>query len=405
MHLIAIIASLLLMADVCFAGVVNRPAKSFGGTQYVNGVVPQDTDFNGDFNTIYGEFNGNITNANIGASAAIAATKLSPDGFTVNVRTVNAAPCTILEESDQSADAKRWATCLVGGELRISTLSDLNVVQDDWFKIARANGSVTMGGASGTNTINGPTTFNHTVTFTGGTSLTPTGMITAYVGTSAPAGWLLMDGGTYSCTGASSANANLCELLVAQVSTVNYKGGAAGTFTVDTSSNEIIDTAHGKSVGDRVHFTTTTTLPSPLSGAVVYCIISTSTDRFKISTTCGGAEVDITTNGSGTHSDYFNFITPDARGRNLIGTGTGSGLSTRVLGAVGGEQSHQLTTTEMPAHTHNYNVRSSTGVFGSPGANGWDGVSTNGGTTTSAGSNGSHNVMDPFLVMTYIIKL
>lgn len=403
-RLIAVLLLMLFAWDVD-AGVVNRPAKSFGGTQYVNGQVPQDTDFNGDFNTLYGEFNGNIADANISGSAAIAPTKIDPNGFTAQVRQVSAAPCFILDESDQSSDAKRWAACLVGGEFRISTTTDAGSVQNDWFKIARADGSVTMGGASGTNTINGATTFNHTVTFTGGTSLTPTGMISAYVGLTAPSGWLLMDGGTYSCTGTSSANANLCALIVANPATSPYKGAAAGTFTVDTASNEIIDTAHGKSAGDRVHFSSTTTLPAPLASTTVYCIISTTTDRFKISTVCGGGEVDITTNGSGTHSDYFNFLTPDARGRNLIGAGTGAGLSTRAVGGSGGEENHLLTTTEMPAHTHGYTAP---GTIANNTAGGGSPVVPSHNTGAVSGSTGGgavHNVMDPYLVMNFIIKL
>lgn len=45
-------------------------------TTFVDNTIPTAAQFNGDFNTIYSEFNGNITNANISASAAIAASKL-----------------------------------------------------------------------------------------------------------------------------------------------------------------------------------------------------------------------------------------------------------------------------------------------------------------------------------------
>lgn len=312
-----------LFATLSEAGTINRPSKSFGGTIFINGVVPQASDFNGDTDTIYSEFNGSIDNANIKNSAAIAATKINPDGFTTNIRSAGSSPCEILDETDQTADLRRWAMCSSGGAFQLNTWTDANVLQNTWFTVVRANGGFTLGGASGTNTVNGVTTFNHAVTFTGGTTLTPTGMVTTYVGTAAPTGWLLMDGTSNSCTGASGANASLCAQLVGLFASVDYKGTAAATVTVDTASNEVIHTAHGRVVNDRVHFSSTTTLPAPLAATTVYCIISVTTDRFKISTTCGGAEVDITTTGTGTHSDYFNFITPDMR--NGIATGYNSG--------------------------------------------------------------------------------
>ena len=483
--------SLLVLAQPVLAGTISKQSKSFGGTSFINGVVPQASDFNGDMDTIYGEFNGNIDNANIKTAAAIAATKISPDGFTTNVRTIHSQPCTILEESDQGADLKRWAMCVVGGELRLSTHSDAGATQNDWFKLTRANGGFVLGGSAGTNTINGTTTFNQTVTFTGGTSLTPTGMVTMYMGTSAPAGWLLMEGGSNSCTGASSANANLCAQLIGLFASVNYKGSAAATFTVDTASDEIIHTAHGKSVGDRVHFSSTTTLPAPLSAATVYCIESITTDRFKISTTCGGVDTDITDAGSGTHSDYFNFLAPDVRGRVPLGTGTATttengvdadvditanelvvptnnvkwitgtqvtftlssgtvtGLTSgntyyvirmsttrislasslanaqngveidftaksspvwtitntmtaRTIGEIGGEQEHAMSSTELLAHTHDAGsgVNAANGSFFNSRLNG-----VGGNPTSSTGGNAAMNIMNPFLVMTYIIKL
>ncbi len=397
MRLLVCLLSLFLFSETVMAGLITRPTKTNGQTSFTNGMVPQDSDLNGDPNTIYAEFNGNITNANISASAAIAASKIDPNGFTANLRVVNSAPCYVLDESDQSADAKRWALCVTAGELRLSTTADIGTVQNDWFKIVRANGGFTLGGDSGTNTVKGATTFTGTVTLSGTNNILPTGMIVAYpTGGAAPTGWLLMNGAANNCKGTAGANAALCALLVP----LNYRGTANGTVTVDTASDEIIRTAHGLAVDDRVFFTSTTTLPSPLVNTTVYCIISTTTDRYKISTTCGGGAVNLTTTGSGTHSEYINFLTPDARGRNIIGSGTGSGLTARSVGNTGGEENHLLTIPEMPTHTHG-------GVITSGGSNGPVGgtISSVEGSTDSAGGGGSHNVMDPFLVMAYIIKL
>ena len=321
MFQILVILIALLFSSQAIAGTVTRPAKSFGGTSFINGVIPDATDFNGDPDTIYAEFNGNIDNNNIKSAAAIAATKINPDGFTTNIRLFNAAPCYVMDESDQSADAKRWAACLVGGQFRLGSYTDANVLQNNWFTITRATGAFTIGGTSGSNVVNGPTTFNQLVTFTGSTTLTPTGMVSMFVGSAAPSGWLFMDGASNSCTGTDSANAALCAQLVSLVATVNYKGTGAFTVTADASSNEIVHAAHGHAAGDRVHFSTTNTLPAPLVATTVYCILSTTTDRYIVSTACDGSAVDITTTGTGTHSDYFTFVTPNTSGRALVNTG------------------------------------------------------------------------------------
>ena len=402
MRLLAtILVCLLGMASMGEAGTINRPAKSFGGNSFTNGVVPQASDFNGDVDTIYSEFNGNIENINIKAGAAIAGSKVAPD-FVADVTNTSAAPCNQLIESDQAADAKRWDTCVIGGTWSLATKTDAAVIQNTWLSINRTNGGITAGGTSGTNTISGATTFNQAVTFGSGTNLLPTGTVQMYVGTSAPTGWLLLDGASNSCT----TNAALCTQLVGLVSTVNYKGTASTTVTVDTTTNEILHTAHGHSVNDRVHFSTTTTLPAPLTNSTVYCIISTTADRYIVSTTCGGAAVDITTVGTGTHSDYFNFIVPDMRGRTPLGTGAGSGLTNRTLGSSGGQENVTLTAAQsgLPDHTHGNGATITNGAAGGgPGgfATGSNTTGVNGG-AQNAGS--AHNVMDPFIVLTFIIK-
>jgi len=58
----------------------------------------------------------------------------------------------------------------------------------------------------------------------------------------------------------------------------------------------------------------------------------------------------IGTNFGAVDGTHFNL--PDLRGRAPIGTGSGSGLSTRALGDSLGEESHQLTVAELAAHSH-----------------------------------------------------
>ena len=53
------------------------------------------------------------------------------------------------------------------------------------------------------------------------------------------------------------------------------------------------------------------------------------------------------------------FNLPDCRGRVLGSIGQGSGLTNRSIGATVGEETHLMTTTEMPSHTHTGTTNSS----------------------------------------------
>jgi microcystin-dependent protein len=102
--------------------------------------------------------------------------------------------------------------------------------------------------------------------------------------------------------------------------------------------------------------------------------------------------------------DGNTFNVPDLRGRDVIGSGTGSGLSGRALGAKGGEEAHILTMAEMPAHSHGgagkgFIDGTINGTLGGAGyySSGLPQVATEGGGQY-------HNNMQPFAVLNYIIK-
>lgn len=141
-----------------------------------------------------------------------------------------------------------------------------------------------------------------------------------------------------------------------------------------------------------------------------------------------------TTHGAGDGTTTFRL--PDTRGRALIGSGTGSSLSARTLAAIGGTETHTLTESEMPSHTHTQNSHahgvtdpghthsvarpngSGSGfaldgvVSTTPMASGSyvyssaTGISINSATPTNQNTGGSsaHNNMQPFLVATKVIK-
>lgn len=142
--------------------------------------------------------------------------------------------------------------------------------------------------------------------------------------------------------------------------------------------------------------------------------------------------------------------TPDLRGRFVIATGTGTGLTTRVLGAIGGAETHILSLNEIPGHTHT-GTTASNGVhthtitdpghthtqttinddYNNSGSNPpgfsadsagtvtWDNinssttgitVNSNGDhnhtfTSDSTGGGTAHNNMPPFYALAYIMKL
>lgn len=124
--------------------------------------------------------------------------------------------------------------------------------------------------------------------------------------------------------------------------------------------------------------------------------------------------------GTGDGSTTFNV--PDLRGRSVIGVGTGSGLTARARGDVGGAETHTLSEAQMPLHGHPY--RASYTTTGSSDAS----TQTTGGfptKTTSAanqvaytgtpsntqgqqiggtGGGGAHNNMQPFIALSYIIR-
>ena len=115
---------------------------------------------------------------------------------------------------------------------------------------------------------------------------------------------------------------------------------------------------------------------------------------------------------------YQTFQLPDLQGRVPIGQGNGNGLSQRIMGEIGGAETHTLTVNELPAHSHpivaSTNEASLTSPTGNVMANKarvplYDAIPTSGGTTmaptASAGGNQPHSIMQPYLVVNYIIAL
>ena len=107
------------------------------------------------------------------------------------------------------------------------------------------------------------------------------------------------------------------------------------------------------------------------------------------------------------------FALPDLRGRSIVSVGTGPGLDTITWGERGGAISHTMTTAQMPSHTHNIGVSTSTGEETNPSgkhiaamADAYaEDANANLAPPTNTGSNQAFNIRNPFLGIYYNIAL
>lgn len=74
------------------------------------------------------------------------------------------------------------------------------------------------------------------------------------------------------------------------------------TSSVNIATDTITLLNHGFVLDDPITFSTTGTLPSPLDSVTTYYVANPTTDTFQVSLTIAGPAIDITTQGSGTHS-------------------------------------------------------------------------------------------------------
>lgn len=90
-----------------------------------------------------------------------------------------------------------------------------------------------------------------------------------------------------------------------KLTTDSHAGNSIGTFTVVAATDVITLTAHGLKVGDVVRVASGTTLPAGLSASTDYWVLTVpSVDTLTLSASRGGAVVDITDTGTGTHTMY-----------------------------------------------------------------------------------------------------
>ncbi len=115
------------------------------------------------------------------------------------------------------------------------------------------------------------------------------------------------------------------------------------------------------------------------------------------------------------------FALPNLNGAMPIGQGSGPGLTSRLVGEIGGSASVTLLGSEMPQHRHSVNAVTAAGDSGSPVDRVWAAQRYGRGTRKAyaatadttmrpdalggAGASNPHNNMPPYLGMYYIIAL
>lgn len=76
------------------------------------------------------------------------------------------------------------------------------------------------------------------------------------------------------------------------------------TFTASASTDLLSCDAHGVTTDNQLIVSTTTTLPGGLAASTRYFPVNVTPNSFSLATVPGGAPIDITSAGSGTHSFY-----------------------------------------------------------------------------------------------------
>lgn len=109
-------------------------------------------------------------------------------------------------------------------------------------------------------------------------------------------------------------------------------------------------------------------------------------------------------NAAADYAAHKTLALPKTLGRALASYGAGSGLTSRALAHVVGEETHALTIAELAAHTHNQQAHTAgSGLYTGNSFNAT--LVDTGIATTSTGSGTAHNTMQPTLFFNTMIKL
>lgn len=179
----------------------------------------------------------------------------------------------------------------------------LNVLTANTFEIATLTGStkITTSSGSGTHSV-------YKVTYTVGAYGQPRS--TNPVQFRRPDFWSFSNFGE-NLLSVASQDGRLFEFIPTtgtpgKMNVVFATATASATVTITNASPGVVTwTGHGLSAGDKVRFTSTSSLPAPLSNEKRYFVKTVLTaDTFTVADTAAGAAINTTTAGSGTFTGY-----------------------------------------------------------------------------------------------------
>lgn len=267
---------------------------------------------------------------------------------------------------------------------------------------------------------------------------TPVGSIVPYVGggSNLPEGWLLCAGDALSKSSQDPPYTNLYDIIgekygILGISVASTTGNtayirfdgkvddapAAGPGSTKNHSivnNDVFKLVWGENQAVVQAYSATGTTHN-----VTFKYLASITGASSFNSLGSGTEITLKSLVNGEASGYTSdkFFLPDLRGRMAIGAGQGRGLSNRTTGVFGGEETHTLTNSEIPSHSHAIPLLDSVGISGSASylLNITGGVGTSIATLSSfaqaqsamssaTGGADDHENMPPFLTTNWIIR-
>lgn len=224
-------------------------------------------------------------------------------------------------------------------------------------------------------------------------SISPVGQVIAFGGTTAPNNWMMCDGRALSIASYGDLfNAVGRTQKAFAVVTSLTGGGYPIIVTIPEGTKNLL-------AGDDL------TLQFG-SNAISNLEVQSIKSGNQITIQNNGGTVAVPTLNSvvevGFDSSSTKFFIPDLQGRVIVGYGAGFSLTNRFMGDQGGEESHLLTQSEIPSHSH-------TVAAGATAANLQIGrtpfVIGNGNIESdNTGGSESHNNMQPYGTMNFIIR-